>query len=839
MKRFLRKALLVIFLFVLVLGGAIAYNGYRNREVVSYTSMAKATLPVVTLSYKDGCSNRFYGYTDEMEYRTMRAAVTPLSDRHRLTVSIDTHGKAVDQVIYQLRSLNGERLVEDGIMDKWTETDGVMTQELQLANLMEDGREYTLVFMIRQGEKTSRYYSRVIYMEENHTDTMLQFIRDFSQATFAGNESLIVNYIQPNDTMGMDDLSYINIHSRYRMFTWNNLQPVIAGDVETVITELSESQMTATLRYPVSVTSGDMTKLCDVEEHFVVRFRNDTMYLLDYDRYMTERFSFSKMQFDKGNIWLGITPDRSESMLSPDGKTQAFVYQRQLWSYESGTQTMSMVFSYLDGEDVRGRLDRHSIELVRVTDEGNIDFIVYGYHNRGQHEGEAGVCFYRYLKAENRMEELFYIPSAISEDVLQTELGGLAYVSETDLLYFLYGATMYSVDLASQEKMELATLDSANGFFSNEEASLVAWHEGDAVAAREIAVMNLENGKLFRIAAEDGEFLQIQGFIGNDLVYGVGRDIDKGILSGVQEIRPVYALKFVTVAEELEETGIYQQTGICIMTTEIRENEVEITRVNKNGAAYVPADNDHVFLNEREIVNTTGSVKKKTDESFLNECYISLGVETNNVSFMTEPCQYRSEPAQNILTAAEAMAEDERYYVYGKGGLLDAYESLAPAIEEAYDVMGCVTDSNQNYLWTRGTRDLFKNLTLELAVCESDSQSLESALGMLLKFEGGSATGLDVSLREGKGVKEIISARQEGTVLDLTGCSVSQILYYLHNGHPVLAQLGEHSAMLIIGYETAGITVYNPCGGVTTQMSMAEAESYFGMYGYRFFSCIE
>ncbi len=838
MKKFLKKAILIFILFAIVLGGAITYNWYKNREIITYTSMSRATLPVVTLSYKEGCSNSFYGYTDEMEYRTMRAAITPLSDRHRLNVSIDSYGKTIDQVIYQLRSLDGSRLVEDGVMDKWTEADGIMTQELQLANLMEDGREYTLVFFIKQGEKTTRYYSRVIYMKENHTDTMLQFVYDFSQATYTGNESMIVNYIQPNDSMTMDDLSYINIHSRYRMFTWSNLNPIITGEIETDISELSDSQMTVTLHYPVSIESGDITKHCEVEENFVVRFRNDTMYLLDYERYLTETFSFSRMQFDNGNIWLGITSENIDAMLSPNQKIQAFAYLGQLWSYDNEKETMSAVFSYHDGEDKRGKQDRHSIELVRVTDEGNIDFIVYGYHNRGQHEGQVGVCFYRYLKAENKMEELFYIPSTISEDVLQTEMGGLAYVSDTELLYFLYGTTMYSVDLTSREKMELATQDSTDGFYSNKDASIVAWHEKNAGMSDKIAVMNLKNGQLFRIEAKEGEFFKIQGFIGDDIVYGIGKLTDKGVLAGVQEIQPLYALKFMTVGDTLEESGIYEQSGICITETQLADNEVEITRVHKNGAAYVPADTDYVFLNERETVNTTGNIKKKIDETFLKECYISLNVEPIHVVFETTPCQYKEAVTENILTAASALEDDQRYYVYGKGKLLDAYETLADAIELAYDVMGSVTDGNQNYLWTRGTRDLFKNLTLEPSVCESETQSLRAALEMVLSFEGASAAGLEAELLEGKTITEVLSKRLNGPVLDLTGCSVSQILYYLHKGHPVIAQTREEAAVLIVGYETSGITVYNPYNGTTMQMSMAEAESYFGGLGYRFFSCL-
>lgn len=837
MRKIIRRVCLFLILFGIILGGAITYNWHRNRKTVTYINMQKASLPVVELSCGEDGSNRLHGYLDEMDCKSMRQVITPLSDRRQVTITVETNGMAIDQAIYQLRSTDGTRLVEDGILDKWQENSGIMTQELQLANLMEDGREYTLILMLQSGENTVRYYSRVIYMEENHTGEMVSFIREFSKATYSDDPKMIINYLQPNDTMGTDDLSYINIHSRYGMFTWANLQPTLAGDVRTEITELSDSQLTASLYYPMALTYGDVTKQYEVKENFVVRFRNDTLYLLDYERYMTEPFSVSNMQFDNGNIWLGATSEKSSNMHSPDENVQAFIYQNQLWIYDSSSETVIPVFSYRDGTDERSALDHHTIELVRVTNEGNVDFVVYGYHNRGVHEGHVGAAFYRYIKAENRMDELFYVPAAISEELLQTRMGGLAYVSETDLLYFLYGSTIYSVDLTSQEKMELATLDSSAEFFRNKAENAVAWIEGEPGQTNEIVVMNLENGKLFRIEAQEGEFLEIQGFIGMDLIYGVGRTADSGILSGTQEVAPMYRLCFATVGNTLEESGSYEQAGLVILETEIEDNSIEIIRANKNGAAYEPASNDQVFLNVREQTTSLGRMKSRQSEGFLKECYLTLGIDPSRVHIQTESCSYEESDESYILNIGQ---EDhwQPYYAYGGGGLLGAYSELAEAIQAAYDTMGCVTDENQNYIWTRRTRDLYKNLTLEPEICESESLSLSVSLQMLLTFEGVTDVDSDRMLREGQSVYEILSSLSEGRALDLEGCTVSQVLYYIHMGHPVLAQTGDYSAVLIIGYETKGITVYNPYNGETTQMTMEDAESYFDGLGSRFFGCL-
>lgn len=840
-KRILKRMFFLLFIFCVILAGALTYHWYRTQEKVNYVSMSRASLPEVSLIYGDGFAHLLHGYLDEMDCSTMRGVITPLQERRRVTVSIENYSKKPDQVIYQLRSLDGERLVEDGVMDKWTEADGAMTQELQLANLMENGREYTLILLCKTGDQTVRYYSRVVYMEENHTNELLAFIHSFSDATRSDTPDMIANYIQPNDTMGTDDLSYINIHSKYRMFTWAGLKPVVTGKIETEITDLSGSQITAALRYPISITYGEQTKNYEIEEEFVVRQRGDTFYLLDYDRYMTENFSFSKMAFDNGNIWVGVSSKESSTMLSPDEKTQTFVYQGQLWSYDSEKKAMNLIFTYRDGEDKRAQLDHHSIELVRVYDSGNVDFIVYGYHNRGMREGHVGICFYRYAKEANQIEELFYIPSTHAEDRMQSEMGGLAYVSETNLLYFLYGNTIYSVDLTSNEKMELATQDSADGFYYNESASIVAWHEGTAGQADQIAVMNLENGMLSRIEAADGEFLKIEGFIGDDIIYGAGRIEDRGSRAGSGTVSPLYKLIFSTVKDTIEESGSYESAGMYIIETAIDEDEIKISRAVKNGADYEPAQQDQVFLNDRTEKSDSGIMKSRQNEGFLKECYISMDIAANEVSFHTEQCGYRENPEANILASASDFVQSG-YYVYGKGNLVLRTSSLQQAVQGAYASMGCVVDENQKYIWTRGTRDLYKNLTLAQESCEDPGQSMESCLSMFLSYEGASGTDRSrISALKEASMQEITDFLSENTgrqMLNLTGCSVTEILYYINLGHPVLALTEEGSAVLITGYETRAVTLYQPYGAVTSQMTMEEAETYFGSFGYRFISCL-
>ena len=251
MKKLIRRILLLIFIFAAAFGSFVVYQQYtqKTQQTDSYETMQSGTLAAVRLKYLTDNSNILRGYTQKMDVSTMRGCITPLSQEHKLSIQID-QAENVGQVSYEVRGLDGTRLVEDGVISGW-ETDGsTMKTQLQLSNLVDDGNEYQFVLCVSQKEKPVYYYSRIIYLTDEHTESLVGFAHDFWQASIDKNSDFVVNYIQPDETMGTDDFSYVNQHSRSGMITWNGLL-VEAGTVETTLTELSDSQASVTLTYPL------------------------------------------------------------------------------------------------------------------------------------------------------------------------------------------------------------------------------------------------------------------------------------------------------------------------------------------------------------------------------------------------------------------------------------------------------------------------------------------------------------------------------------------------------------------------------------------------------------
>ncbi len=836
----------MLFIFVAAFGGFAVYQRYTQdtSQTDSYDTMQSKALATVTLQYlEDGSSNRLHGYTQKMDVSTMRGCITPLSPEHKLSIQIDGADN-VDQISYEVRGLDGTRLVEDGEISGWEKADGKINLSLQLSNLVDEGNEYQFILCVNQKETPVYYYSRVLYLTEGHTESLVGFAHDFWQASLDGNNDFIVNYIQPNETMGNDDFSYVNRHSRSGMITWKGLSPE-AGSVETTLTELTDSQASITLTYPITLTSGGESKSCMASEQYVVRFRNDVLYLLDFERHVKENFSVSAPIFAKSSLKLGITDDTVTGMASDDGNIQTYVYDGQLFATNAKENTLSLIYTYQDTAEDHSELDGYKLQPIRVENNGDIYFMAYGYHSRGNHEGQVGVSFLHYKSASSEandadspvLDEIFYIPVTFSEEILMKNMGTLAYVNnESDLMYLLYQSTVYSIDLSSGEKAELAKAPSAGSFYSNQSSSLIAWEEGESGYTNLIRIADLSTGKTYRVDAADGEFVQIQGFLGDDLVYGIGRKSDVATQAGQVVQKPMYKLTILSFADEMTQSGEYQPADYYIEGTNVGENQIEIYRLTKNANGYEKTDDDQMFFNNRSDQKKTSLTKSQTTDGFMKVWLVTLPLDTEKVQTSGAISPIRDASASYQLSLDDSVSSN-LYYVYARGSLQQINESLAEAIGTAYDQMGVVIDDRASYVWTRGTRALSKNLTFEEQAASSVADSLRSCIEILVSSEGGKTSQIGNSLAEKNAVDDVITQAMDGVtgrLENLRGCTISQILYYINENHLVLALTGDDSALLLTGYDTKNVMIYNPVTAETTTMAIEEAQNYFSMYDSAF-----
>ncbi len=61
-------------------------------------------------------------------------------------------------------------------------------------------------------------------------------------------------------------------------------------------------------------------------------------------------------------------------------------------------------------------------------------------------------------------------------------------------------------------------------------------------------------------------------------------------------------------------------------------------------------------------------------------------------------------------------------------------------------------------------------------------------------------------------------------VICVEGCSLSQILYYVSCGTPVLAAAGAQGAMLVTGYDSLNVWLYDAQAGTVLKSTIEEAQ---------------
>ena len=88
-------------------------------------------------------------------------------------------------------------------------------------------------------------------------------------------------------------------------------------------------------------------------------------------------------------------------------------------------------------------------------------------------------------------------------------------------------------------------------------------------------------------------------------------------------------------------------------------------------------------------------------------------------------------------------------------------------------------------------------------------------------------------------VKQILQeALENRQVIDLSGCSVSQVLYYVNLGTPVFAMVGDQ-AVLIIGYDEHNTILYQPMENSARKMGLQDSEAFFAGAGNVFLGYLE
>lgn len=825
----------VVFLASALIIGSIMNQGHNNMTM----EMAPATLPMITMESGGVACNELHGNTVEMDVAYQKDCITLLGEGRQANFTVDTFGREITGISTEVRSIDGSRLIENSEVTGWKANGKSFSVSLTLKDLIDTNTQYSLTLILElEGEQKVYYYTTILWNDDVHISEILEFATDFHGKLYDKEMAKeLTKYLEPNSKLTDNGTFHkVNIHSSFQQITWGSLEPVQEDAASIRLTQISGNVASLLMDFVVSTGEGKNKIYYNVEEYYRVRYTSERMYLLDYERTMTQIPDTTRM-YANDKILLGITDENVDMMESADGNTVVFSDMGQLLSYNAATNGLTVIFSFYDKDnaDRRTLYDNHGIKILDVDEGGNVKFAVYGYMNRGRHEGETGIQIISYDNSLNTIEEEVYIPYSKSYAVLKDEMEQLLYRNRQQHVYFFLENGVYDVDLENRSAEQLVSIRQDDSLQVSENHEIIVWQEGDDINhSNQLNVRNLNTGEQTVIRAEDGEAIRPLGFMGEDIIYGVARESDIRTENSGQIFYPMYKVCISNSSgDNLKEYG---QDGIYIVDCAIEGNQITLSRIQRSeNGSYQEILDDQIMNNVEE---EPGQNKVVTADIDIYERYVQIQtkttIDTKTIKVLN-PKEVVFEGGRELTL--DAVSEVSRYYVYNAYGVQGIYSTPGKAVKEAYDSAGVVANDRGITVWLKGNR-VSRNqiMAIKEESVTDQKNSLTVCLDNILRHAG-ITRNTEYDLAQGKTAIQILEENMTGVqVLDLSGCSLDAVLYYVNQDIPVLAILEDGEAVLVTGFNEFNVVIMEPSTGKLYKKGMNDATTWFAENGNHFIS---
>lgn len=815
----MKKAVLkIVVLLTVFVGGVIGFSALMSQETMESTrEMENPTLPVLCIDENGYKINQMFGYTQEMDQSTLRDGIVPLTTNREISVSVNAYGNTIDSVTYEVTNLMDGTVLENAKVGNFKEDGEYATASFSLQEPVLMGQEYGLKFTVHMGEQEVYYYTRLVQRASLSTDKYVEFAYSFYEKCMNRDGASIINtYLETSDSYVNSSYTGITIQSTFNQVTWGDLKPQIYRKPVATVKEINESTGSIVLNYMISAQDGDgNTELYYVTDFFRMRYFQSEVMLLDFYRNTQQIYRSNSAGISAKGIELGIASKTVSYKTNSSANIAAFVQGGELWAYNSSVDKLVQVYTMRSKEDgdVRNDHRENDIKIIRVEESGDIDFVVYGYMNRDIHEGKVGVGVYHYSSERNVVEEMVFLPCDESYEYLNQDIQKLCYVNQSEHLFLYLNEAIYKIDL--NEMTYEVMLDPINPdcLVASKNQNQVAWmDEMEEYASSNITLMDLDKEETRSIVAENGQKLKVLGFINEDFIYGIA--LDQDILTDGAG-NTTFAISHMKI-EDFEGNLIkdYKQEGVWISNVNIKEGLIELERVVWSDGAYAETTTDNIMNNQKDQLS---AVEVRASNSSRQGTVITL-VFPNGISSL-KPLYASSkiritEEERTLELEKQEKEYTQEYYVYAKGKLDSVYSKPAEAIVYADSQVGVVLNSRQQYIWERGNSDTEKNL--------NNGDIPEVFL---------SGTMDEQVLQEGAG--------DSAEILNLTGCTLEEVLYRLSEDCAVIARKPDGSAAVIVGYDRYNTLLYNFETGEHYYYAMDDSTALFEQGGNVFISYVE
>lgn len=808
----------VAVLTVIFLVAVFGFGRFINQTAPSTAqAMENSTFPLVYMQNRGVNYNCLHGYAREMDVNYIRDTVTVLGDDHQLAIQIQPFDTNIEDISYEVLTLDGAESLENTKVIKTTEdNNNNINAVLEIQNHMLLEQEYILKIQVTAGGRDIYYYTRLLLEDGLHLEAYLDFVTGFyDKCVNKTDQESLGTVVEPDDTTDEGrTLAQMDIHDSVNQLMWGELNPQIYYKPTPGLVDINGTTASFVLDYRISAMNSEgVTDIYNVSEFYRLRYTDTRVFLLDFTRSTQQVFDTDRTVLEPDGINLGIADSDVELAFDKEKKIVAFVQENELWAYRINEGRMTRIFGFPQREDMdyRDFYDQNNIKVLRVEETGDVWFTVSGYMNRGAREGENGVALYHYEDASATVEEILFIRTMEAYDSLKLDIDTLAYITDDyQECYILLEGVVYRIDLAAREYEPVINGVKEGCYVSSESNRYFAWlREGERYQSQTLYVMDLETGAAQEITCADQEYIRPLAFMGEDIVYGKAQAADVNVADEGNELFPMYELSIVNADGETVKT--YQQQGIYVTDVRQENHTLLLTRVTGSGGVYTETTSDSIVSMDTQEDVIYG-ISTQADSIRQTEILLRVGTQITDEAPQVVHAKLLVDDGSRTIQIPSNAKKEQLYYVYAGGSMESRWTTASEAIRRADEKVGVVINNEKEFVWERGNRAETAQIRLE------DIPEIVKSGTM------------DVAVLEETIGKDVVG---------LTGCTLDQVLYFVGQGHPVIAA-APGKTVIITGYDDFGNTILLDAGGTETYFyGPQDSKELFEQAGNRFVSYLD
>ncbi len=791
MKNLVYRAIALFLIFIAAISAYLYFGrqGEKTPERV-FSELKTRKIPGVWIHTMGRQMNYMRPYTTIPGINVTYDTLTLLPADRKLILTVEPSSSEIKSISYEVRTADLADLIERTDITDYSVGEENISLTLPLQNLLKEGQEYRLDLCISFGDETkAHYYSKIMFGNEELAKSMVDLATAFSEKNF-DYESARENttYLESDSTGDNSSLAKVNLKSSYDMLTYNRLKLNVVGEKDVRLTGFDGHMGTISIRFTAQRDLGNnQSEWYDIFESFTLRQGPERLYMMDYTRTMNEWFR-GENSLEKDRIVLGIAePERTSSKSSPSLRFEAFVANRDLFLLDTSEGVLKNIFTFRS-ESSRGMASndyKYDVKILRVEDNGDIMFMVFGHMIGGEHEGELGISVNRFRFSENAVSEQTFIPISTTYEEIKQGVDTLTHLSKDHILYLKIEDSVFGIDVNTNDYVTIAGELKDHQMGVSQSKTNFAWQGTKDEQGSEILYhMDLETGEKNQISAPVNELLRVEGFVGEDMIISAV-DRNEIWLNNNKVMRvPAKAIRIIDGDQNIIKE--YDRSPDYLNNIYIEEDRIHMDLLMKSGeSAFSTVGKDTIVSTVGEEANSGDFVGYFATEEKARVYYVQIQNPLQQIkkTESTNRISYEQSATINIAVSQSG----KKYTAIGQGKLLGNFDDIRDAVNTAYESMGLVV-LNGKVLYLRADTSSARNLKL------SDYD-----------------------------IPKMMEDRENDKLLDLRGITLKQALYYVSNYMPVLTFSDAGTPLIIYAYDRTHITVYDVMSDQSIKLDMENA----------------